>query len=77
MYSVAGSWRKSILQVRFLRRARKLLVQRRVLGAWDDPIGLLTHHLDHDKATWLFLERFLATFREATIVSPTGTPVQY
>ncbi|MET3666882.1 polysaccharide deacetylase family protein [Caulobacter sp. 1776] len=51
-----GSWR-------FLSRMRRLLAQRRLTGRWDEPIGLLTHHLDHDKATWLFLERFLAAFR--------------
>lgn len=52
--------------VRFLLRARKLLVQRRVLGAWHDPIGLLTHHLDHDEPTWRFVEAFLGRF---TVVS--------
>jgi predicted deacetylase len=51
-----GEWR-------FLSRMRRLLTQRRLAGRWDEPIGLLTHHLDHDKATWLFLERFLASFR--------------
>ncbi|MBP0617183.1 polysaccharide deacetylase family protein [Jiella mangrovi] len=25
----------------------------------DEPFGLLTHHLDHDEATWSFLERLL------------------
>ncbi|WP_421737934.1 DUF2334 domain-containing protein [Caulobacter sp.] len=47
---------------RFLLRARRLLVERRVRGLWDDPIGLLTHHLDHDEASWTFLEAFLARF---------------
>jgi hypothetical protein len=51
-----GTWR-------FLSRMRRLMAERRKTGQWDEPIGLLTHHLDHDKATWLFLERFLATFR--------------
>ncbi|RRN62441.1 polysaccharide deacetylase family protein [Caulobacter sp. 602-1] len=51
-----GTWR-------FLSRMRRLMAQRRKAGQWDEPIGLLTHHLDHDEATWLFLERFLATFR--------------
>jgi len=50
-----GSWR-------FLSRLRRLMAQRRASGQWDEPIGLLTHHLDHDRATWLFLERFLAVF---------------
>ena len=26
---------------------------------WDEPIGLLTHHLVHDEAMWRFLEEFL------------------
>lgn len=47
---------------RFLLRARRLLVERRVRGLWSDPIGLLTHHLDHDEASWTFLEAFLARF---------------
>ena len=25
----------------------------------DEPLGILTHHLQHDDATWAFLERFL------------------
>jgi predicted deacetylase len=45
--------------VRFLLRARRLLVKRRVSGAWDQPLGLLTHHLDHDEPAWRFLEVFL------------------
>jgi predicted deacetylase len=49
-------------QWKFLIRMRRLLQQRRLAGQWDEPIGLLTHHLDHDHATWLFLERFLAIF---------------
>lgn len=50
-----GAWK-------FLSRMRRLMKQRRLTGQWDEPIGLLTHHLDHDRATWLFLERFLAVF---------------
>lgn len=50
-----GAWK-------FLSRMRRLLKQRRLAGRWDEPIGLLTHHLDHDHATWLFLERFMAVF---------------
>lgn len=52
--------------VRFLLRARRLLVERRVRGLWDDPIGLLTHHLDHDEASWTFLAAFLSTFTPAS-----------
>lgn len=50
-----GAWK-------FLSRMRRLMKQRRLAGRWDEPIGLLTHHLDHDRATWLFLEQFLAAF---------------
>lgn len=45
--------------VRFLLRTRRLLADRRVSGAWDEPVGLLTHHLDHDEGAWRFLEAFL------------------
>lgn len=45
--------------VRFLLRTRRLLAQRRRMGAWDEPLGLLTHHLDHDEDAWSFLEAFL------------------
>ena len=32
-------------------------------GATDpyEPLGLLTHHLDHDDGLWDFLDEFLAT----------------
>ena len=46
--------------LRLALRARRLLATRRRLGAWDEPLGILTHHLDHDEATWQFLE-FLLT----------------
>lgn len=49
-------------QWKFLGRLRRLLRQRRLAGQWDQPIGVLTHHLDHDHATWLFLEQFLPMF---------------
>src|SRR5438132_1435783 len=39
---------------------RAALRERRRLQRWDAPIGLLTHHLDHDAAAWTFLDRFLA-----------------
>lgn len=47
---------------KFLMRMRRLLARRRTTGAWDEPIGLLTHHLDHDHQTWRFLETFLMVF---------------
>ncbi|MGR4864039.1 polysaccharide deacetylase family protein [Caulobacter sp. LARHSG274] len=46
---------------RFLLRARRLLAERRRAGLWDEPLGLLTHHLDHDADSWRFLEAFLST----------------
>jgi hypothetical protein len=45
--------------VRFLLRTRRLLAERRTKGVWDEPLGLLTHHLDHDEDAWRFLEAFL------------------
>lgn len=46
-------------EARFLWRFLRLLRARRRARAWSDPIGLLTHHLDHDSAAWRFLEAFL------------------
>jgi predicted deacetylase len=60
-----GTWK-------FLIRMRRLLAQRRTDGQWDEPIGLLTHHLDHDQATWRFLERFLTAFRVTSRRQLTG-----
>jgi len=45
---------------RFLGALTRELRRRRLAGRWDAPIGLLTHHLDHDAAAWAFLERFLS-----------------
>ncbi|HEY4249981.1 MAG TPA: hypothetical protein VGM87_02215 [Roseomonas sp.] len=42
-----------------LWRFFRLLRARRHAGAWMEPIGLLTHHLDHDAAAWDFLGRLL------------------
>jgi hypothetical protein len=44
---------------RFLKTFRLELRRRRKAGLWEAPIGLLTHHLAHDEASWAFLERFL------------------
>ncbi|CAN5433022.1 polysaccharide deacetylase family protein [soil metagenome] len=49
--------------LRFLLRARRLLDERRKQDLWNEPLGLLTHHLDHDAATWRFLEIFLSVTR--------------
>lgn len=55
------------------------------MGAWDAPVGLLTHHLDHDEPAWGFLERFIALTRDGrpfewvglrTLAPPTPRLVQ-
>jgi hypothetical protein len=38
---------------------RKQLERRRESGQFDEPIGILTHHLVHDEKTWDFLEWFV------------------
>jgi hypothetical protein len=43
-----------------MRALRKALAGRRGEGDFNRPIGLLTHHLAHDEATWGFLDSFLA-----------------
>ena len=58
---------------RFLLRARRALAERRLKGLWDEPLGLLTHHLDHDERAWRFLEAFLpiaGPVSRMTIVAP-------
>lgn len=42
-----------------LRRLREAMAHRRRTGRWDEPVGVLTHHLAHDAAAWRFLETFL------------------
>ncbi len=37
---------------------RKQLEARRLAGAFEEPIGLLTHHLVHDDQAWQFLDWF-------------------
>lgn len=44
---------------------RRQLATRRRAGAFAAPIGLLTHHLDHDDACWDFLGGFLEQLRLA------------
>uniref|UniRef100_B0SYA4 Polysaccharide deacetylase n=1 Tax=Caulobacter sp. (strain K31) TaxID=366602 RepID=B0SYA4_CAUSK len=59
--------------LRFLLRARRALAERRFKGLWDEPVGLLTHHLDHDERAWRFLEAFLPIAEPVsrmTIVAP-------
>ncbi len=52
-----GEWRFTLRLVRLLRERRR---EKR----WQDPIGLLTHHLVHDEASWLFLDRILGELRQ-------------
>jgi hypothetical protein len=37
-----------------------LVARRMGLNDRDEPTGILTHHLDHDEASWLFLERLFS-----------------
>lgn len=47
-----------------LGRLVDLLKRRRHRGgAASEPIGLLTHHLEHDEPSWSFLDRLLAATR--------------
>ncbi len=41
----------------------ELSARRSAAADRDEPLGLLTHHLDHDAALWDFLERFFAFTR--------------
>jgi hypothetical protein len=49
---------------KFLRELAAELRARRLAEAWQEPIGLLTHHLDHDEEAWAFLAQFLAWSRD-------------
>lgn len=52
----------------FMRRLIRLARERRQAGRWTEPIGILTHHLQQDEASWKFLERFIScTKQNATI----------
>ncbi len=41
-----------------MRRLTELSRDRRT-RRWTEPIGILTHHLQHDEASWEFLEWFI------------------
>jgi hypothetical protein len=47
----------------FLGQLLQALRFRREAAAFDEPVGLLTHHLNHDEAAWSFLQRFVAFSR--------------
>jgi hypothetical protein len=36
---------------------------------FDEPTGLLTHHLAHDEAAWAFVDGFLAALRRHPAVA--------
>ncbi|WP_426011494.1 polysaccharide deacetylase family protein [Caulobacter sp. DWR2-3-1b2] len=61
--------------VRFLLRTRRHLAERRLKTLWDEPVGLLTHHLDHDEAAWHFLEALLPVVKPVSRRSLAGGPV--
>ncbi len=44
---------------RLLNQLVRALAHRRLEQKWRQPIGLLSHHLDHDHAAWSFLEALL------------------
>jgi hypothetical protein len=48
---------------RILSDLLEQLVRRRRANMMTLPIGILTHHLDHDEAAWAFLAEFLAMVR--------------
>jgi hypothetical protein len=43
----------------FLDRLRRRLREQRRLQQWSEPVGILTHHLQHDEAAWAFLDSLL------------------
>jgi hypothetical protein len=47
-----GAWR-------ILDELTGALARRRHDGEWARPVGLLSHHLDHDFRAWLFLDAFI------------------
>lgn len=53
-------------------RLVRLLREGRREGRWDAPIGLLTHHLDHDEAAWRYLDRLLAELGPRARIAPLG-----
>jgi len=57
---------------RFLFRTRRQLIERRIKGLWDEPVGLLTHHLDHDAAAWRFLEALLPVVKPVSRLTIAG-----
>lgn len=48
---------------RILNALRRQLEARRGMGAFEEPIGLLTHHLVHDADAWSFIDWFVGFSR--------------
>lgn len=70
-------WKKGVRfrgEDRFVTGLTLALAARRRAGAWTSPIGLLTHHLDHDEAAWAYLDRFLAWSRTEPVLSWRALP---
>jgi len=49
---------------RIFEELRRHLAARRQRNAFAEPIGLLTHHLEHDDECWRFLRVFLPSLRK-------------
>jgi len=59
------SWKRGAAfkgSMRVMSALRRALIDRRRRGDLGRPVGLLTHHLDHDEATWTFLVRAMGWF---------------
>lgn len=54
---------------RLASQLRRQLARRRKAGTWDSPIGLLTHHLDHDEAAWKWLAGLMRTVRHHPVLT--------
>ncbi|WP_374658226.1 polysaccharide deacetylase [Phenylobacterium sp.] len=48
---------------KMLTTIRQALAERRRQEGWARPVGLLTHHLDHDEPAWAFLDGLLGELR--------------
>ena len=59
---------------RLTARLRRQLATRRRAAQWDAPLGLLTHHQDHDEGCWLFLNGFLDFVAQEPALSWTDLP---
>jgi hypothetical protein len=53
---------------RLWRRLARLMRERRISGDYAQPIGLLTHHRDHDAAAWEFLHALFEVLERSRAV---------